>query len=262
MKLVSLNIWGGKAHEALFSFIAEHSPSTDIFSFQEVWTSPRADIEESRNTHVHILEELKAFLPDFSAHFFPVQDGMDLESAVDFELTQGNAIFVRNTLPVSSEGQVFTYGARDSSTSDTWEDVPTCFGFVRVPHGAGELTVMNFHGKAVPGDKLDTPERLEQSRRIAAFVAEEKGEVILAGDFNLLPETESIRIVEEAGLKNLITDFDIKTTRSRLSAYYGKPDEQKFADFAFVSKGVTVNNFAVPAECVASDHLPMILEFK
>lgn len=218
------------------------------------------DIEESRGTRVHILDELTALLPGFVPHFFPIQKGLDIEGKVDFEVTEGHATFVREGLPVLAEGHVFTRGARSNSFSD-WENVPTAFGYVRVPFRNGELAVMNFHGIPYPGDKLDTPERLEQSRRIAEFVQAEKNPLVLAGDFNLLPETESIRMVENAGLKNLIVEYGIQTTRSRVSPFYGKPDQQFFADFTFVSPGIDVKKFSVPEDCVASDHLPMIMEF-
>jgi hypothetical protein len=259
MQLVSLNIWGGKANDALVSFIEAERAATDIFCFQEVWASPRADIKESRGTHVHMLDELTALLPGFSAHFFPVQDGLDVDGKVDFELTEGQAIFVRDTLPVFSEGQVFTRGERNSSP-EGWERVPTALCYVRVPFRGAELTAVSFHDIPFPGDKLDTPERLEQSRRIVEFVKKEKGELVLLGDFNLLPGTESIRMLEPH-LRNLITEYHIKTTRSRISLFYGKPDEQFFADFAFVSPGINVHRFAVPEDCVASDHLPMLIEF-
>jgi endonuclease/exonuclease/phosphatase family metal-dependent hydrolase len=260
MKIVSLNIWGGKAHDALFSFLEGQRDSTDIFCLQEVWTSPPGGPAVSRDTHLRIFEELSGFFSGFSAHFYPVQDGLDLEGKADIETTEGHATFVKNALPVLSEGEVFVHRERNAAP-EGWDDIPASFGYVRVPFSGNELTVMNFHGIPFPGDKLDTPARLWQSRRLLDFMEKEAGDVALLGDFNLLPETESIRMLE-GGYRNLITEYGVKNTRSRLSPYYGKPDQQFFADFAFLSPEVGVLRFDVPEDCVASDHLPLILEIE
>ena len=79
-------------------------------------------------------------------------------------------------------------------------------------------------------------------------------EKILCGDFNLLPNTESLAILSE-DMKNLVKDFDITSTRSKL---YTKPE--KFADYILVSPDVSVKKFTVMQDEV-SDHLPLLLEF-
>ena len=85
------------------------------------------------------------------------------------------------------------------------------------------------------------------------------------GDLNLNPDTESIRMIEEAGYRNLIAKHDIKTTRGEMNRKLhpewagGKYGYQEFADYTFVSKKVSVTGFEVP-EAEVSDHLPMILE--
>ena len=43
------------------------------------------------------------------------------------------------------------------------------------------------------------------------------GPKIIGGDFNLNPDTESIKMFEEAGYKNLIKDFKIENTRNEIS---------------------------------------------
>jgi len=85
---------------------------------------------------------------------------------------------------------------------------------------------------------------------------------VIGGDFNLMPDTESVGLFEKSGYKNLIKDFDIKTTRSSLnSGKYPEGDIQYFADYAFVSPEVKVKDFKVP-QVEISDHLPLILEFE
>ena len=82
-----------------------------------------------------------------------------------------------------------------------------------------------------------------------------KGKKILVGDFNLLPDTKSLKILEK-GMRNLIKEFKIKDTRGEL---YEK--ELRFADYALVSSDVMVLDFKVLNEKI-SDHLPLYLEFE
>lgn len=79
--------------------------------------------------------------------------------------------------------------------------------------------------------------------------------MVLCGDFNLLPDTESIRIIEQARLKNLITENGIVSTRT---SHYTRAD--KFADYIFVSQqNVEVKSFNVLPDEV-SDHSPLVIE--
>ena len=74
-------------------------------------------------------------------------------------------------------------------------------------------------------------------------------------NFNLLPDTESIKKFERAGLKNLIREYNITSTRT---SYYTRPE--KHADYAFVSDGIEVKDFKILPDKI-SDHAPMSLEF-
>ncbi len=56
-------------------------------------------------------------------------------------------------------------------------------------------------------------------------------------------------------MKNLITEYNIKSTRSKLYRKYG---EMNFADYAIISPEIQVQSFEVPY-CEVSDHLPLIL---
>jgi len=79
---------------------------------------------------------------------------------------------------------------------------------------------------------------------------------VLCGDFNLLPDTESLKRLEGIGLRNLIKEYGITSTRT---SFYDKP--AKFADYALVSEGIEVKDFKILPDEV-SDHSPMYLEFE
>ncbi len=264
MRLVSLNIFGGKIFDKLANFIKSEAKKADIFFFQELFQS-FADNQKLNGTKRDIVGELKKILPGFDLFLAPIGDGYNIDLAVgeDFDITEYNAIFVRTrTIPkINSAGSVFTFGLRRKLTKgEATENVPANFQYIRLAINGKKFSVCNVHGIWAPGNKLDTPERLRQSQIIAEFLSQEKGSKIVCGDFNLLPETKSIKILEQSGLVNLIKEFKIEKTRSRLSPYWGTPDFQKFADFAFVSPGVQVLEFTVP-DVEVSDHLPMILDF-
>lgn len=106
--------------------------------------------------------------------------------------------------------------------------------------------------------------RLRQSEKIINFFNDKKGLKIIGGDFNLNPDTKSVMMFEKAGYRNLIKEFDIKSTRNKLSwkQFKNQPDfvKQYFADYVFVSSDVKVKDFTVPYNEI-SDHLPLILDF-
>ena len=109
------------------------------------------------------------------------------------------------------------------------------------------------HGLWNGKGKTDTPERMQQARIAKEFLNKAKDKSIFMGDFNLLPENESLKIMEE-NMTNLIKTTNITTTRTAL---YNKPIP--WADYALVSKDINVISFQVP-EVNCSDHQPMILE--
>ena len=78
---------------------------------------------------------------------------------------------------------------------------------------------------------------------------------MLCGDFNLAPDTQSLRMLEAAGLRNLVAEFGVTSTRTSL---YRRPE--RFADYVFVSPGVDVSAFRVLPDEV-SDHAPLMLQF-
>lgn len=124
-----------------------------------------------------------------------------------------------------------------------------------------QISVCNFHGISQPGNKLDTPERLEQSKLIIEFFREIPKPHIIGGDFNLEAETKSVRIFEKHGYQNLIRAFNISTTRNEYVWNRYPSHKQFFSDFIFVSRGVKITDFFVP-KVEVSDHLPLILEIK
>ncbi len=132
--------------------------------------------------------------------------------------------------------------------------------YTEVVSSSGVYHLCNVHGVAQPGAKRDTPGRITQSRVIIDHLRDLKGKKIIGGDFNLLPDTKSIRIFEESGYADLIAQHGITTTRNRLAwDLYPSEDRQYHSDYVFTGSGVGIRNFVVP-ENEVSDHLPLILD--
>jgi len=259
LRIVSLNLWGGLAVGPLLDWVRQQAPRTDLFCFQEALAAQESLRLECR-FHTTLYRDLAEALPEFVGAFDPVVTWPEpTEDGRQIEVPFGLATFARRSLPISARRAAWIVDHQDHLDA-----VPGLHKIVRwlqvteltIPSGA--LLVGNYHGIARPGSKLDSDERLEQSRGIRRVLDAHDGPVALVGDFNLLPETESVRLLEHS-LRNLVIELGIPTTRSRLNPYFGTPQEQPYADYAFVSPELHVTDFAVP-DVEISDHLPLVLD--
>ncbi|MBI2338009.1 hypothetical protein HYU95_02395 [Candidatus Daviesbacteria bacterium] len=260
MKLISLNTWCGRIFDPLIEFIQQNSKDTDIFCFQEIFDT-NSDIKQYKNIRANLLSEIKSILSGFKVFYFPIMHGLDGNAnPIDFNLTFGQAIFIADTIKSNSNENYFISKRKDSQIlKKDFSNQSTPLQFVSFNFNGKDFTVFNFHGIPFPGDKLDTEKRLKNSEKVKEIVNSKSGSKILVGDFNLLPQTQSIKIFEN-NMRNLIKEFKIQRTRSKQSPFYGRKDFQKFADYTFVSHDVKIESFEV-SRAEVSDHLPMILEF-
>ncbi len=126
--------------------------------------------------------------------------------------------------------------------------------YVSVLYNREKYLISNFHGLWNAVDKLDSDDRIQQSQKIKDFIGKRKEQhKIIMGDFNLAPATKSIGMLE-CDMRNLIKEYEIKSTRT---SFYTK--SEKFADYAFVSPEINVKDFKVLPEEV-SDHSALLLE--
>lgn len=258
MKIIFLNIWGGKLYKPLAAFVHDEAPATDFFCLQEIFDAPRM-MPTAYDYRTTILRDLTETLPDFVPYYAPAVRGFDGDAPRDPDLSLGIAIFAKREREILGEGSVLIAG-EDWRQDAPQDPFPHNLQYIRFLHDGVPYMLAHMHGVPRPGSKLDTPERIAQSQRIIDFLADEKGEKILGGDFNLMPDTESIRMIERAGMCNLVKEHGIRSTRNRLSyGQYPEGERQYFADYAFVSYGVRVRRFSVP-DIEVSDHLPLVLE--
>lgn len=251
IKVISLNVWRGNLFDDLILFIKEKSLEKDIFCFQEIFSSEH-NILYKGISRLNLLEELKKVLVDFNCYYAPTHEGI-YEGAT---FSYGNAIFVKKSLNVTAHSYFFTYGFFNSKIKGETSDDSRNFQCVKLKFGDDIFNICNFHGVWIRGfGKGDNEERILQSHTINSFLDSIEGKKIICGDFNLLPDTNSIKLLEE-NLINLIKVYDVKTTRS---SHYVRED--KFADYVFVGNDIEILNFCVLEDQV-SDHLPLEFVFR
>lgn len=258
VNLISLNIWGGRAgRDKLIAFMEAHKEDTDIFNLQEVWSGPYKEMEgmmaggvelTERTTMHDALQTFSQICADHVPYFVPML--MD-----DY----GLLMLVHKRLTVTAHGEEYVYRERGYRPDHHGEDLghhARCVQYATMHEEGGvPFTVMNLHGLWNGKGKEDCEERFEQSRRVCALAHRLATPYVLAGDLNLLPDSESISMLEACGMRNLIREYGVTSTRS---SHYKK--ENKFADYALVSHGIRVEDFRVLADEV-SDHLPLALSF-
>lgn len=248
MKLITLNTWAGRVKEPFEAFLKSKSSDTDIFCFQEIYNDLDDDLEtniDEQGRNRHILKEINEILTDFDMYFCPVVENV-----------YGIAIFLKKGFEVVASGEVMLYENPNFKSFEEDEDHDRKMQWVHIKKERKDLIIMNVHGQWHPTiKKVDTPDRIKQSKAIVDFI-QTTGNTpkIMVGDFNLLPETQSIKMLEE-NFTNLITKFNIPSTRTPL--YKG---DLKHADYAFVSDEILVEGFEALPD-VVSDHVPLALTF-
>lgn len=254
MNLISLNTWGGRAgHEQLLHFFEKHK-DVDVFCLQEIWSAPYDHLEGHPAGGMHIdhsrvmvygMQKISELLYHHTPYFRPHH--LD---------NYGLMMLVKNDLKIVAEGEIFVHKEKGFIPEGDVGHHARNIQYVTIATPAGDRTIINFHGLWNGLGKGDSDDRLRQSDNIIQFITALNHPYILCGDFNLLPETQSIKRMEVAGMRNLITEYDITSTRSSL---YTKAE--KFADYAMVSHDIKINDFRVLPDEV-SDHLPLYVDFE
>lgn len=251
-RIVSLNLWGGRLWPLLVDWFLLNRDSVDVFCLQEMCSSENrtgwSDGEEKRRALVDMYQRIQELLPNFVPLPAFAKHGRDYQGPVEYQLSRGLAMFVKRRITIDIAGDVMVHGTR--GVYDPNASGASNLQFAHLAYGDRKLVVCNFHGLWNGGPKTDTEERVKQSKKARAFLDMLSGQVVVCGDFNLIPDTESMRIFSR-GMRNLVLENKITSTRS---SHYAKPE--KMADYILVTPDVRVAEFAVRKDEV-SDHLPL-----
>ena len=264
MKIVSLNGWGGRLHEHLIAYLRSEAP--DILCLQEVVHTP--DTEKDWLTYRdgdHVLQQRANFfrdiaraLPDHQASFCPSSRGVLWDGAQAVPSQWGLATFVHRSLPITEQAQGFVHKA---FSPHGYGDHPRSRNAhaIRVYDVETErcVCIAHMHGLRDLQGKTDTPERRQQAHRLVDLVrrvAQPDDGLIVCGDFNVEPDSETFAILGRLGLNDLVTSRGFQGTRT---SHYAKPG--RFADYMLVNERVEVLTFSVVVEPEVSDHCPLVL---
>jgi endonuclease/exonuclease/phosphatase family metal-dependent hydrolase len=265
MKVMCLNGWGGKLHEPLIAYLESEQP--DVLCLQEVVHSPETDREwltYRDGNHVlpqraNFFREVASALPGHAAVFCPAAQGVLWDGEVSVPSQWGLATFVHRSLPVIRQAQSFVHkgfsahGYGDHPRSRSAHAV-CVYDYSR----DRAVSITHMHGLRDLRGKMDTPEREEQARRLLSLshCVSEPGDLrVVCGDFNVDPDSETLRLLKDAGLTELVTALGFDSTRTSL---YTKPS--RFADYMLLNEPEAVVGFKVVSQPEVSDHCPLVLQ--
>ena len=226
MKIIFLNVWGGKRVAELVEFIRDEARDTDIFCFQEA------------------TDEMKRRCQNVLVGYKELSDYKYITEHDNFP----QSIFIKENIELLSSGALLTH-----------DEGAGLAIYVEIKIETGSLYVCNVHGRSRPVDKLDNPGRLMQSKQLIEFFQDKDAPVVIGGDFNLELHTKSISMFQEHGYQDLIKQFGIDTTRNHFIWDRYPDNKLYYSDYIFLNNKIKSKDFHVPKNEV-SDHLPLILE--
>lgn len=262
MRVVSLNAWCGGVLEPLTDWLPRSG--ADVLCVQEVTWTPGYDSwvrydDPDRNLRQRssLFADLRRSLPCHQAHFHTNDTGpVRCEDGVIRRQHFGIATLVAPHLAVIGGAAAFVHGR--FAHHDAWpaENRGRMAHAIRVADTDGRrATVAHLHGLRMGSGKGDTPGRRRQAEQLVALVGrvrEPNDLVVVAGDLNVLPDSETFKVLGHAGLTDLVG-----TTDTRTSLY---PKPLRHADYLLVSDPAAVTSFSVITEPEVSDHRPLVLD--
>ena len=240
MKILQLNIWGGKLDKQIFELIEREKP--DIACFQEAII-----IQGEENLFFASLAEIVGETNLKEWYFSPSWSFKHMNRKAEW----GNAIL--SITPFLQKHSFFTNG----EFKENFDLIDDDYNMRNLQHVVVEsngkkLHILNHHGHHLHQHKDGDAETMRQCKMIADYVKELEGDVVLTGDFNLSPHSESLEQLN-AILTNHCIENDVQTTRTQLT------HKTEVCDYIFTSKDAKIKNFRVLPD-IASDHSALMIE--
>jgi len=241
MKILQLNIWGGRLHRQIIRLIEKEQP--DILCLQEVVRLPGQEA-----VFISTLEELQDELQFKYVFFAPLFSFNYMNRTAEL----GNCIMSKH--PIRSEYTEFTNLAYTENLDFTETDDYNVRNF---QHAVIEILdnlfhVINHHGHHLREHKNGDESTMRQTTRIAAYIEGLVGPKILCGDFNLKPESTSLEPINSL-LINHVKETEVISTRTPLT------HKTEACDYIFTSDDIVVKRFEV-LDDIASDHKALVIE--
>lgn len=243
MKILQLNIWSGKLEKQIEALLKKED--ADVVCLQEV-----VQVEGGSSYFFLDLHEIMAATGYEYFYYTPSWSGKYMRR----EASWGNCILSKT--PLKSTHSLYTY-KEEVKDFDFLEDTDYNAGralqHVTVETDKGVLNVLNHHGHHSREHKNGDEETLRQCGMIADYVRALEGPTVLCGDFNLIPTSDSLELINKV-LVNHVKEEGITTTRTPLT------HKTEACDYIFTSPDIEVKTFQV-LDDVASDHKALTIEF-
>jgi len=241
MKLITLNVWQGRLERVLLGHLETLGI---VFACIQEAVNCEGQSGGLASSYQKIGNSLK-----LDQQFFSPLSSMKLGSK---NIKFGNVTY--SNIPFSETNTFFTRGSYKEDFDINVDDYNIrAFQHVLVEFEGKKLNILNHHGHHINAHKLGDKETMRQVVQIANYIKKLDGAVILCGDFNLEPRSESIKYLDGI-LHNLSVGHSLKTTRSLLTS------KKEVCDYIFVNDDIVVKDFYMD-ETIISDHNSLILDF-
>lgn len=245
VKVLQLNVWYGRTPDFndLTSFLKKED--ADIMFFQEVYDGKDTSLPQNYRLFEIFKKEFPEHHAVFKAAFADITPVGNIES--------GNAIFVRGK--IKEHKNIFfdaPYKTFDNEAQTDFSNNPQTVVFAKAEIESEALNLFSLHG--IWGfDGRDNARRFQMvDKVISEFQGKEN--VILAGDFNLNPDTTAAKRIG----KHLKSVFGLSLKSTFNVKLRNKPwAKTAVVDMIFVSPNINVIEKDCPV-VDASDHLPLI----
>jgi endonuclease/exonuclease/phosphatase family metal-dependent hydrolase len=240
MKILQLNIWGGRLGKQIVELLDREKP--DVVCLQEAVMFPGIE-----NLFISPLEEITV-KAGYDHTFFSASFAFKMMRR---NADWGNAILSKT--PFLYQYAEFTRGQFEADFDILDGDYNMRnLQHVIVEKEGKKVHVLNHHGHHLDQHKNGDEETLRQCKLIVDYIQKLEGSVILTGDFNLSPNSESLELLN-AVLTNQCLTSSVTTTRTVLTY------KTEVCDYIFTSPDLKVTRFEVLPD-ITSDHAALVVE--
>jgi endonuclease/exonuclease/phosphatase family metal-dependent hydrolase len=241
MRLIQLNVWSGRLQHQVAGFLKARQP--DIICLQEAISFNKADAFAFQTVESIQTKEKLPYITMAPTFTFKLMEGT---------ASYGNCII--SSQPIQRSETVFTH-LEHKENFDFNEDSGNGRNFIHavIDLDGQPCNILTHHGYWIPEHKNGNEETLRQMKQLGEYIDDLEGPVILTGDFNLVPHSESLEQINRR-LRNLSIEHKLKTTRNHLT------HKTEVCDYIFVNDKIKVKNFEA-ADDLISDHKALVLDF-
>lgn len=254
MKIVSVNIKDGSYAKELLKFLRVENP--DILLMQEFWKFDgyMGSIVKAQRDVFSIDTEILKYFKGYQSVFSPVLDTkITRDSGEEVVARYGNAIYSK--YPILEDSTYFfdieyIKNFEFPEPGVSFDNQPRNIIKIKLDTPNGELMVNNVHGIYQLNKYKGDSERMDKMVDEILGIQDLNMPTIIAGDFNLFPNTQAIdkmrKIYRELVIENGITSTKV-----------GK--DNYVIDYMFINDFIDVKSFKVP-NIEVSNHLPVVGE--